>query len=233
MLLLLVGAGGCAGAPPAIGDPGPELSDARAERSYQDALARVTEHREVYSGLDTRLYCAATYQSPEFREARTRRQAMFQTWPEPKLDDTLARERADAAQVHEVVFGVSLVDRRFDDFDSKSSIWRLSLATDQGEVTPVTIRRVGRANQDLRAYYPYLGDFWTMYTARFPPTVAGRPLVAATTRALVFRMSSTQGQVEMAFPVSTPAAVTPASASPAASPPSLTPAQPPSSPAAR
>ena len=125
----LVGAGGCAGAPPAIGDPGPELSDARAERSYQDALARVTEHREVYSGLDTRLYCVATYQSPEFREARTRRQAMFQTWPEPKLDDTLARERADAAQVHEVVFGVSLVDRRFDDFDSKSSIWRLSLAT--------------------------------------------------------------------------------------------------------
>ena len=66
-------------------------------------------------------------------------------------------------------------------------------------MTPVTIRRVGRANQDLRAYYPYLGDFWTMYTVRFPPTVAGRPLVAATTRALVFRMSSTQDRWRWRF----------------------------------
>ena len=225
-LLLLVGAGGCAAVPPTIGEPGPELPDARAEQSYRAALARVTEHREVYSGLDTRLYCAATYQSPEFREARTRRQAMFQTWTEAKLDDALARERTDAAQVHEVVFGVSVVDRRFDDFDSKSTIWRLSLATDQGEVSPLAVKRMGRANQDMRAYYPYLGDFWTMYTVRFPQTTAaGQPLVASNTRALLFRMSSTQGQVEMAFPVAAPAAPFP--------PPPTAPALPPSPPAAR
>lgn len=220
-LLLAVGAAGCASVPPAIGEPGAELPDAKAEASYQTALARVTEHREVYSGIDTQLYCAATYQSAEFREARTRRQAMFQTWPEPKLEDALARERADAAQVHEVVFGVSVVDRRFDDFDSRSSIWKLYLATDQGEVIPLGIRRVGRANQDVRAYYPYLGDFWTMYTARFPVTTgAGTPLVAPTTRALLFRMSSTLGQVEMKFPVATPGArlSSPAQAAPPSPP---------------
>jgi len=225
-LPLLVGALGCAGVPPTIGEPGPEVADARAEQSYHAALARVTEHREVYSGLDTRLYCAATYQSPEFREARTRRQAMFQTWTEARLDDALARERADAGQVHEVVFGVSLVDRRFDDFDSKNTIWRLSLATDQGEVPPLTVKRVGRANQDMRAYYPYLGDFWTMYTVRFPQTTAaGRPLVASTTRALLFRMSSTQGQVEMTFPVAPSEVPLP--------PAPTAPALPPSPPAAR
>jgi hypothetical protein len=224
-LLLVLGAGGCAAGPPAIGEPGAEVPDARAEASYKAALARVTEHREVYSGIDTQLFCAATYQSPEFREARIRRQAMFQTWPETKLDDALARERADAAQFHEVVFGVSIVDRRFDDFDSRNTIWRLSLATEQGEVTPMAIRRVGRANQDMRAYYPYLGDFWTMYTVRFPPTVAGRPLVAETTRALVFRMSSTQGLVEMKFALGTPPAPSPS--------PSTVPQAPPSSPPAR
>src|SRR5262249_36131083 len=141
---------------------------------------------------------AATYQSADFREARVRRQAMFQTWPEGKLEAALAQERSEAAQVHEVVFGVTIVDRRFDDFDSRNTIWKLYLASDQGEVTPIGIRRVGRANQDMRAYYPYLGDFWTMYTVRFPVTTpAGVPLVGATTRALVFRMSSTLGQVEM------------------------------------
>ena len=219
-LLLTVGASGCVAVPPSIGEPGAQVPDRAAEASYQAALSRVTEHREVYTGIDTQLFAAATYQSADFREARTRRQAMFQTWPEPKLEDALARERADAAQVHEIVFGVSIVDRRFDDFDSKSSIWRLSLVTDQGEVTPIGIRRVGRANQDLRAYYPYLGDFWTMYTVRFPLTTStGSPLIGPTTRALLFRMSSTQGQVEMAFPVGTPGAKPAApTAMPAASP---------------
>jgi len=208
-LLLLVGAAGCAGTPPAIGEPGAELSDPRAEASYRIVLDYVTQHREVYSGLDTRFYSAATYQSADFREARVRRQAAFQTWPEPKLEQELARERAEAQETHEVVFGVSIVDRRFDDFDSKSSIWRLSLATDQGEVTPISLKRVGRANQNIRAYYPYMGDFWTVYSVRFPTTVNGRPLVGPSTQALLFRLSSTQGQVEMKFPVSSGAASPP------------------------
>ena len=222
-LVLALAAAGCAGAPPAIGEPGAELPDPKAEAQYQAALRKVTQHREVYSGIDTQLFTAATYQSADFREARVRRQAAFQTWPEPKLDDAILRERADAAQVHEVVFGVSIVDRRFDDFDSKSSIWRLSLSTDQGEVTPVQIRRVGRANQDLRAYYPYLGDFWTMYTARFPISVGGRPLVGPDTKALIFRMSSTLGQVEMTFPVTPPPAIVPP---PQAMPPAVPPSAP-------
>ncbi len=221
-LLLLLGTAGCAMTPPAIGEPGAELADPKAEASYRTALARATEHREVYEGLDTKLYCAATYQSPEFREARVRRQAQFQTWPAEKLDRELARERTDAAEVHEIVFGVSMVDRRFDDFDSNKTIWRLSLVTDQGEVTPVGLRRVGRANQDLRAYYPYLGDFWTMYIVRFPVAVAGKPLVGPATQALVFRMSSTQGQVEMKFPL---AAATPDGSSAPAPPPSLPPSR--------
>jgi hypothetical protein len=44
-----------------------------------------------------------------------------------------------------------------------------------------------------------------MYTVRFPLTVAGRPLVGSGTRALLFRMSSTQAQVEMKFPLEVPA----------------------------
>jgi len=200
-LLLLLGGAGCSWTPPSIGDPGAEVADPRAEASYRAALEKATQHREVYSALDTQLYCAATYQSPEFREARVRRQALFQTWPQAKLDQALASERAEATQGHDVVLGLSLVDRRFDDLDSKNTIWRLSLVTDQGEVTPLAIRRVGRANQDLRAYYPYLGEFWTMYTVRFPTAVAGKPLVGPATQALVFRLSSTQGQVEMKFPL--------------------------------
>ena len=200
-LLLLVCAAGCAGTPPAIGEPGAELSDPRAEASYRAVLDYVSQHREVYSGLDTRLYTAATYQSVAFREARVRRKAAFQLWPPDELERALAQERSEAAQSHEVVFGATMPDRQFDDFDSRKSIWRLSLRTAQGEVTPISVRRIGRADANIRAYYPWMGDFWTVYSARFPLQIAGQPLVGADTTKVTFRMASTQAQVEMELPV--------------------------------
>jgi len=199
--LVLLGALGCATTPPEIGEPGAQLADSKAEAAYRESLERVTQHREVYSGLDTKFFSAATYQSADFREARVRRLASFQMWPEQKLEQALARERAEASQTHDVVFGILLVDRRYDDFDTRNSAWRLSLSTEQGEVLPVAIRRLGRASESLRAYYPYLGDFWVAYLAQFPVTVGGKPLVGPETQALTFRMGSSLGQVEMKFPV--------------------------------
>ncbi len=88
-LVLLGAAVACATTPPEIGEPGAKVSDSTAEASYQAALNRVTQHREVYSELDTKFFCAATYQSADFREARVRRQATFQMWPgdEARPDD--------------------------------------------------------------------------------------------------------------------------------------------------
>jgi hypothetical protein len=191
---------GCAMTPPQIGDPGPELPDAKLEREYQAVMKRFTDRREVYSGVETQLFTGATYQSVAFREARVRRKAAFQLWPPGQLERAVTEERAEAALAHEIIFGVSLPDRRFDDFDGRQSIWRLSLSTPQGEVTPLTIRRVGRADPNTRAYYPYMGDFWTVYSVRFPLQVGGQPLVGPGTTALLFRMASTQAQVEMTFP---------------------------------
>ena len=171
------------------------------EAAYRAVLARFTDHREVYAGVETQLFTGATYQSAAFREARVRRKAAFQLWPPGQLEQALAQEQGEAAQFHEVVFGVSLPDRRFDDFDARQSIWRLSLSTAQGEVTPLSIRRIGRADPNTRAYYPYMGDFWTVYSARFPLQVGGQPLTGPGMTTVTFRMASTQGRVEMQFPV--------------------------------
>ena len=67
--------------------------------------------------METQLFAGATYQSVEFREARLRRKAAFQLWPPGQLEQALSQEKGEAAQFHEVVFGASLPDRRFDDFD--------------------------------------------------------------------------------------------------------------------
>ena len=209
-MLILLGSLGCAATPPEIGEPGGEVRDPAAEAKYQATLAKVTQHREVYVELDTKFFCAATYQSVDFREARIRRQATFEMWPEGKLEQALAQERVWAGESYEVVFGILLVDRRFDDFDTRNSSWRLSLSTEQGEVTPLAIRRIGRAGEAIRAYYPYMGDFWVAYSIQFPVTVADRSLVGPQTRALTFRVGSSLGQAVMSFPVEpAPAAAAP------------------------
>src|SRR5262249_40153931 len=158
-------------------------------------------HREVYSGVETQLFTGATYQSMAFREARVRRKAAFQLWQPGDLETALAQERSEAGQAHEVVFGATMPERRFDHVDLPRGIWRLSLRTAQGEVTPISIRRIGRADANIRAYYPYMGDFWSVYSVRFPLQVGGQPLVGPETTSVTFQMASTQGQVEMVLPV--------------------------------
>jgi hypothetical protein len=104
-----------------------------------------------------------------------------------------------------VVFGVSIVDRRFDDFDSKNTIWRLSLATDQAR----SLRsRSSGWGAPTRTCAPTTRTWETSGPCTRCASPDGRrrtPLVASTTRALLFRMSSTQGQVEMTFPVASSA----------------------------
>jgi hypothetical protein len=191
----------CAFTPPQVGESGPEVADPKAEEAYKAVLDRFSDHREVYSGFNTEVFAAATYQSLAFRDARVRRKATFQVWPQEKVQHELALERLDAAQAYEVHFGVSTADRRYDDFDSRNSIWRLSLVTEEGETTPISVRRVGRGDQNLRAYYPYLGDYWTLYSARFPKVLGDKPLVGPATKQFTFRMASTIGRLEMKLPI--------------------------------
>lgn len=192
---------GCAFTPPQVGESGPEVADPKTEEAYRAVLDRFSDHREVYSGLDTEIFAAATYQSLAFRDARVRRKGTFQVWPQDKVQNELAVERVDAAQAYEVIFGVSLADRRYDDFDSRTSIWRLTLVTEEGETTPTSVRRVGRGDQNVRAYYPYMGDFWTVYSARFPKMLGDRSLVGPATKQFTFRMASTIGRLEMKLPI--------------------------------
>ena len=63
------------------------------------------------------------------------------------------------------------------------------------------MRRVGRGDQNVRAYYPYMGDFWTVYSARFPKMLGDRSLVGPATKQFTFRMASTIGRLEMKLPI--------------------------------
>ncbi|WP_408889909.1 hypothetical protein VZQ01_35340 [Myxococcus faecalis] len=190
---------GCSSLPPiAVGEQAPTLKDENAESRYRALLAKYTGHQEIYDGFDTRLFAGATLQTWTFREARVKRQAAFQVLPDAKVAELLAEERAESSQVHEFFLGVHVNDYRYLDFDFRRSIWRLALVTPAGEVTPVRIRRLGRADLEMRAYYPYTNVFWVGYEVQFPTVMAsGQPVIPPGTEHVTFRLASSLGQAEM------------------------------------
>ncbi|MBF5045575.1 hypothetical protein FGE12_24415 [Aggregicoccus sp. 17bor-14] len=200
LALALLALAACAKVPPIVGDPAPTLRDLDAERAYTKVLERYSARGEIYALFDTRAFAGATFQAPAYREARVRRQAAFELLPPEKVQALLANEQAQAAAAHEFFFAAHVNDPRMDDFDKGTgkSVWRLTLLTPAGEVTPIQIRRIGRANLPMRAYYPYAGDFWVGYWLRFPRQFSnGTPVIPEGTGKVTLRVASTLGQLEL------------------------------------
>lgn len=188
-------AAGCVAKVPKVGEMPRTLPDGAAESAYQEVLGRYTARNEIYQLFDTRLFAAATYQSAAFREARVRREAAFKAIPTDAIAAQLEQERGELASFHEFFLGVHVNDPRYDDFDRKNSIWRIALVTPKGEIAPVEVERVGRANLDMRSIYPYMGDFWVAYRVRFPRDAAPEP-----GERLVLKLASSLGTTELVVP---------------------------------
>jgi hypothetical protein len=199
--LLCWAALGCSLKVPRVGEPAPVVADVAAERAYQKTLDHFTANREVYVGFDTRFLAAATYQSPSFRVARVKREAVFLQHPPELVSKALADEERDGAQFIDFVFGVHVNERRFEDFDKKDSVWRVVLVSEAGQTTPLSIERLGRSHLHLRAYYPYLDDFWVAYRFRFPRvTASGQPSVPAGAKTLTLRIASPLAAADFTVP---------------------------------
>lgn len=190
--------GGCKGGPPTIGDPPPQLADDGAERAYRDVLTKYSAQAQIYSGLDTQLFTGATFQTWAFRQARVHRLAQFKSMTHTEVDAQLAAEKAEFDQFHVFTLGTWTQDPKFDDFDRKDSVWRIALVADGVEVLPVDVRRVRKVNQDTRAIYPYMGEFWVEYRAKFPKLRSdGTPVLPPGTRDVVLQLASTLGKAEL------------------------------------
>jgi hypothetical protein len=195
LLLALVG---CVSTPPTLGESAPTYKDERLEVVYQQTLDRYTGRDELYIGFDTVLFAAATLQTQAFREARLHREAVFKTLTPEREKELLTRELAEAAATNEFFLGVHVFNYHYDDFDRTDSIWNMVMVTPEGEARPVSVERVGRADLEMRAYYPYMGTFWVAYRVRFPFTFAnGQPIILASTERVVLRLASSLGKVEL------------------------------------
>ncbi len=190
----------CSTAPPRIGEQPPRMADDAAEAHFQQVLARWTRRAEIYDKLDLKLFIAVTEESVDFRTAKAERLASFLRVPKEGLKAMVDSELTASQQTYDFFLGVHTSSPKWNDFDRPESIWRMALHSDAGEVTPVQVERIGRADLNTRAIYLYLGDFWTAYRIHFPVTFPdGRPLLAAGERQVTLRFSSTVGQTDLVF----------------------------------
>jgi hypothetical protein len=143
----------------------------------------------VYDLLDTRLFVYATHESTAFLEARVRRYARFRSLPLEEERAALEAERRRLEKVTEFHLAVHANDPRMDDFDRPNSMWRLALAAQGRESSPLSVERVGRTNPEQRAFYSYMEPFWVGYRVRFPKASGSMTL----------KVSSSVGKAELAF----------------------------------
>jgi hypothetical protein len=217
-LALVASLPSCSTVPPRVGEAPARVPDADKESAYHELFDRWTRHTELYDALDTRMFVAATIQSPEFVTGRAQRMAEFQDLPAADAQALTARELAAEAGSYGFFLGVHTNDRKVNDLDRSQTIWRVALQTSAGEVTPISIERVSRPDANLRAIFLYLSDFWVGYRVRFPAALPdGRPLVAPGEAALALRLDSALGHARLEFPAYA-AAVAPPVLSPAPAP---------------
>ncbi|HVE81423.1 MAG TPA: hypothetical protein VND93_01190 [Myxococcales bacterium] len=183
---------------PRVGDRPPAVAEDAREHDYQSVLARYSDHRELYDRFDTRFFCAATFQSVPFREARVRRAAEFRRLPPSEVDRQLQEERAAADAGNDVFLAAHFADPRYDDLDRPRGQWRLALVTPRGEVTPAKVERLGRSTLDQRSLYPYYDEFWIGFRVSFPKSFPdGSAVIPEGTEAVTFRMASALGNAEL------------------------------------
>jgi hypothetical protein len=199
---LMLALTGCVSTPPLVGDSAPVLRDDRQEEAYHRVLARYSGRDEIYKGFDTVLFATATLQTEAFREARLQRQGLFKVLPPERVRENLAREVAEAAGTHELFLGVYVYDYHYDDFDRPASIWNVELVTPAGAVHPLRVERLGRADMEMRAYYPYTGIFWVGYRLRFPSLFAnGSLVIPESAEWVLLRLASSLGKAELRMQV--------------------------------
>ena len=183
-----MGAAGCLFVHPRQPQPSPGAGE------WAEVRSNATRAKQLYDGLVHRANAIATHLTPRVREVRATRLADWLAWSPAELDARLARERAEAALGEEFVVAFYTSDARANDLDAPQSVWRVAVVVDGLNVLASKVESIA-FDATVRALFPLVGPFDTVYRVRFPPTPDG-PLAD---RAFVFRLSSPLGTMDLDF----------------------------------
>ncbi len=138
---------------------------------------RFARHAKVYDIFDDKAFAVAWYESVPFRLARADRVAAWRAFSPDERNKMISAEQAEAAAQEDFLLAFYTGHQPDNDLDSPRSIWRVALVVGSTEILPTRIELV-RADATIRALYPAIGNFDTIYRIRFPAW-KGSPLADA------------------------------------------------------
>lgn len=188
--LLAAALGGCA-----LGQGfGRQPSPPTDEGEWAARRDAATRGGAVYDGFATIAFFKAVYLSPAVREARVARLAAWSALQPEERERLFEVERREAAQWDDFLVSVFTPDRADDDLDRPKSVWTVGLLVEgDGEARPAEIA-ILRVDPTMRALYPSVGDFDTIYRVRFARV---RPPLSG--RAFTLRMAGPRGRADLSF----------------------------------
>ncbi len=157
---------------------------------YKHAVDSWTAKAEIYKFADEQAHFMATVESRVFRQQRVRERARQLGWTAAAEQAALTSELAAAD--HETSFVVAVYTEvpRENDLGDTASIWRVALETPAGELAPVSVDKLGRADANMQALYPYMDRFIRAYRIHFPKVAQGP---------VTLLIASGAGKAEMKF----------------------------------
>lgn len=143
------------------------------DTGYARAVSSWTAKAEIYKFADERAHFMATVESRVFREQRVRERSRQLGWPPATELAELDKESRDSDRETSFVVAVYTEVPRENDLGDTGSIWRIALVTPTGELLPIAVDRLGRADENMQALYPYMDRFIRAYRIHFPKVGQG------------------------------------------------------------
>ncbi|MEW6671068.1 MAG: hypothetical protein AB1427_05155 [Thermodesulfobacteriota bacterium] len=168
---------------------------------YPEALDGWTRKCRIYmGGLDLELVAAATFKSHAFREAYTAEYARAYKLSRAEQEKMLADQTEAANMYNDFVVSAYIPDKRWNDFDTKETIWKVYLSRgDEVQIKPVEVRRIKPVNAVLTHFFPYISPWDVVYLLRFPVLVPGTndPVPEGAAGPVKLLITSVRGSAEL------------------------------------
>jgi hypothetical protein len=169
---------------------------------YLQALEKWTREARVYRGLDMELICSATFKSAAYRSAYVKEYAAtYLLTPEAELK--LEEDQATAgAEFHDFVMATSIPDHKWNDFDQKDSMWKISLSNDSNDrIESVEIRELDKKDPVIGEFFPYVSPWRYVYSLRFPVRIPekNKDFISPDTRFITLTVTGVKGTCHMTW----------------------------------
>lgn len=192
---------GCSARKPALRkETAKEEKAAKSGSNYPEVLNRWTRGAKVLVGLELRLNFNATYKDIAFRTSYIDRYASSYQLDDAYKKILMEKETDQAEQYNEFFFTAFTPEDAWNDFDSRTSVWRLYLLDNLGNrLTPISIKKADKSDPLIRELFPYFDPWSQGYIVKFPKySEAGKePIPGKDTKSLKLEVTGILGRGEV------------------------------------